>query len=334
MRGYFLFAAKRFLQLAVVVFAGTSAAFLVAHFSPISPVETIIGRVSGQSSFSPTAVESLRATLTELFGYDQPLWQQYLNFWGRFIQGDLGPSLIAFPTPAMELVMRALPWTVGLLTVAIVISWILGNLLGGLAGYFQDNRILKSIGVVAIGIQPIPYYIIAFLLVILFGYVWPVMPISGGFAMSVRPAWSVDFVLSVLWHSLLPAFSLVVAGIGTWFFGMRALVSNIVTEDYVTYADLAGVDRRTVVGGYVMRNALVPQLTALAMALGGIFSGTIITEQVFNYPGLGSLLIRAVNGGDSGLVLAVSCVAVIAVASAIFIIDLLHPLLDPRVRVG
>ncbi|EAR53150.1 oligopeptide ABC transporter, permease protein [Oceanicola granulosus HTCC2516] len=334
MRAYLIFALKRLLQLAVVVFAGVSAAFVVAHFSPISPIETIIGRVAGQSSFSPTAVESLRQTLTELFGYDQPLTQQYLNFWSRFVRGDLGPSLIAFPTPAMELVMRALPWTVGLLTVAIIMAWLLGNILGGLAGYYQNNRPLKAFGIVAIGIQPIPYYIIAFLLVIIFGYLWPVLPISGGFAMAVRPAWSFDFIFSVLHHAILPALSLVLAGIGTWFLGMRALVSNIVTEDYVTYAELGGVNRGTIVMGYVTRNALIPQLTALAMALGGIFSGTIITEQVFSYPGLGTLLIRAVNGGDTGLVLAVSCVSVIAVASAIFIIDLLHPLLDPRVKVG
>ena len=115
---------------------------------------------------------------------------------------------------------------------------------------------------------------------------------------------------------------------------MRALVSNIVTDDYVTYAELAGVGTNRIAFFYVIRNALVPQLTGLAMALGGIFSGTVITEQVFNYPGLGTLLVNAVNGGDTTLVLAVSSIAVIAVASAIFIIDLIYPLLDPRVRVN
>ena len=141
-----------------------------------------------------------------------------------------------------------------------------------------------------------------------------------------------DYILSVIQHAILPVTSLIVVGFGTWFLGMRALVSNIVTEDYVTYAELAGVPRRRVVGSYVMRNAAVPQLTALALALGSIFSGTIITEQVYTYPGLGTLLVDAVNQGDSTTVLAVSTVAVIAVAVAIFIIDLLHPLLDPRVR--
>lgn len=333
MKDYLLFVLKRLLQLAAVVFAGISAAFFITHLSPVSPVETIIGRVAGQSNFSPEAIQSLRETLTELFGTDRPVLEKYANFWSRFIVGDLGPSLIAFPTPAMRLVMLALPWTVGLLVTSIVLYWLIGNVLGGLAGYYQNNRFLKAFGIIAMGIQPIPYYIVAFLLVVIFGYFWPVMPISGGFAMNVRPGFTPEFILSVLHHSILPATSLVIVGLGVSFLGMRALVSNIVTEDYVTYAELAGVKKERVVFSYVIRNAMVPQLTGLAMALGGIFSGTIITEQVFAYPGLGTLLVRAVNGGDTTLVLAVSSIAVIAVAGAIFIIDLLHPLLDPRVRV-
>ncbi|MFN4211785.1 MAG: ABC transporter permease, partial [Devosia sp.] len=254
------------------------------------------------------------------------------TFWGRLVRGDLGPSLMAFPTPAMTLVMRAMPWTVTLLTVATLITFVVGNILGGLAGYSQNNKFLKAFGIVAIAIQPVPYYIVAFILLIIFGFLWPILPISGGFAMNVTPGMNWPYISSVLQHAILPASSLVLVGFGGWFLGMRALVSNVVTEDYVTYAELAGVKKSTIVGGYVMRNALVPQLTALAMALGGVFSGTVITEQVFNYPGLGSLLIDAVNAGDYSLVLAVSTVSVTAVAIAIFIVDLLHPLLDPRIR--
>lgn len=334
MREYLLFALQRLALLAAVVFFGISGAFFISHLSPINPVESIIGEIASRATISPQAVEEMRRSLTEMFGRDVPLWQQYFNFWGRLVVGDLGPSLLAFPTPAMKIVMLALPWTVGLLTISIIITWIVGNVVGGLAGYFQNSRLLKLFGVVAIGIQPIPYYIVAFLMVIVFGFLWPVLPIAGGFAMNVRPGWSIEFVLSILHHAILPAASLVIVGIGTWFLGMRALVSNIVTEDYVTYAELAGVRPGRVVGSYVIRNAVVPQLTALSMALGGIFSGTIITEQVFAYPGLGSLLVRAVNGGDTTLVLAVSSIAIIAVAVAIFIVDLLHPVLDPRVRVG
>ena len=332
MRSYLIFALKRLIQLFAVIVLGCSVAFFVSHMSPISPVDQIIMQVTGRSASSPAAIIELRRTLTELFGLDVPLWQQYLNFLSRLAFLDFGPALMAFPTPAMDLVRLAMPWTVGLLTVSVVITWFLGNLAGGLAGYFQNSRVLKALGVIAIAIQPIPYYLVAFILVILFGFIWPVLPISGGFAMNVRPGFTIEFVLSILHYAILPSLALVLVGFGTWFLGMRALVSNIVTEDYVTYAELAGVSRGRIVGSYVIRNAAVPQLTALAMSLGAIFSGTVITEQVFTYPGLGSLLVRAVNNGDTGVVLAISCISIISVAGAIFIIDLLHPLVDPRVR--
>ena len=332
MHGYLIFMGKRLLQLVAVIFFGVSATFLVTHLSPVSPVESALQRMTARSNFSPEAIISMREALTDMYGVNEPLLEQYINFWLRLFRGDLGPSMLAFPTPAMDLVMRALPYTVCLLTVATLVTFVVGNFLGGLAGYYQNNRFLKAFGIVAMGIQPIPYYIVAFIMLILFGFVWPVLPISGGFAMNVTPGWNMPFVLSVLQHATLPALSLVLVGFGGWFIGMRALVSNVVTEDYVTYAELAGVERSTIVTSYVMRNALVPQLTALAMALGGVFSGTVITEQVFNYPGLGSLLIDAVNAGDYSLVLAVSSVSITAVAVAIFIVDLLYPILDPRVR--
>jgi peptide/nickel transport system permease protein len=333
MKAYVLFLAKRALQLLSVIFFGISAAFFITHLSPIDPVEQAIRRVTSRSNFSPTAVQALRESLTDMYGVNEPLLSQFISFWGRLVRGDLGPSLIAFPTPAMTLVSRALPWTVGLLITSVLFTWIIGNLAGGLAGYYQKNRALKLFGVVSMGLQPIPYYIVAFILLILFGFLWPVLPISGGYAMHVRPGWNMQFILSVLNHAILPALSLVLVGMGLWFLGMRALVSNIITEDYVTYAEIAGIRRSRIVFAYVMRNAAIPQLTALAMVLGGIFSGTVITEQVFSYPGLGSLLIDAVNGGDYTLVIAVTAVAITAVAGAIFIVDLLYPILDPRIRV-
>ncbi|MFD1252622.1 MULTISPECIES: ABC transporter permease [Devosia] len=332
MRSYLLFAGKRLLQLFAVIFFGVSGMFFITYLSPIDPVEQVLGRLSSRSNLSPESIASTREALQAMFGTDQPVFQQYLSYWTRIVRGDLGASLMAFPTPAMELVMRSLPWTMGLMISATMITFVVGNIMGGLAGYFQDNRFLKAFGVIAMALQPIPYYIVAFIILIIFGFLWPVLPISGGFSMEVRPGLTPQFIFSVLQHSLLPALSLVLVGLGGWFIGMRALVSNIVTEDYVTYAELAGVKRRTIVGGYVMRNAMVPQVMALAIVIGQVFSGTIIIEQVFNYPGLGSLLVDAVNYGDYSTVMAVATISVVAVASAIFIVDLLHPLLDPRVR--
>jgi peptide/nickel transport system permease protein len=276
----------------------------------------------------------MRQSLRELYGLQGGLPHQYAVFWKRMALGDFGPSLSAFPTPVSVLIWRAIPWTAGLLFFATVVAWCLGNLLGGLAGYFRRSCLLRAAGVVAMGFHPIPYYIVAFVLLIIFGYLWPVLPISGGAQMNLPRGFDPHFIGSVLLHSILPALSLVLVGIGGWFMGMRSLVSNIVTEDYVVYAELGGVDRRRILRSYVMRNALVPQVTGLAISLGGIFNGAIITEQVFGYPGIGTLLVDAVHAGDYSLVLGITSVSIVAVAASVLLIDLAYPLLDPRVKAG
>lgn len=331
---YWTYLAKRLGQFGLVVFIGITITFLVTHLTPIDPVEQTISAAASFGSTSPEAIAMLRLSLSELYGVQGNLWDQYLVFWGRVLVGDFGPSLSAFPTPVSTLILRALPWTVGLLLTATLISWFLGNLLGGLAGYYRNNLPLRLVGVVAMGLHPIPYYIVAFVLLVVFGYLWPILPIAGGSQMNLQPGFTLPFILSVLEHSILPALSLVLVGIGSWFMGMRALVSNIVTDDHVVFAELAGVPERRIVTSYVMRNALVPQVTGLAMSLGAIFNGAIITEEVFGYPGIGSLLIDAVHAGDYSLVLGVTTVSILAVSVAVLAIDLLYPLLDPRVRVG
>jgi peptide/nickel transport system permease protein len=332
MPAYARYLLKRLAQFALVVFIGVNITYVITHATPIDPVEQTIAVVTSFGATSPDAIAEMRRSLQALYGMEGDALQQYLTFWSRILVGDFGPSLSAFPTPVSVLIGRALPWTIGLLLVSTVLAWIIGNILGGLAGYFPRNPVLRLAGVVAMGLHPIPYYIVAFVLLIIFGFLWPVLPITGGSGMNIAQEWSPGFILSVLKHSILPALSLVVVGIGGWFLGMRALVSNIVTEDYVTYAELAGVPKRRLLGAYVMRNAMAPQLTGLAMSLGAIFNGAIITEQVFGYPGIGTLLVEAVHKGDYSLVLGVATVSIVAVAAAVLIIDLLHPLIDPRVR--
>ena len=139
--------------------------------------------------------------------------------------------------------------------------------------------------------------------------------------MNLPQAWTFEFIASVLKHAILPALSLILIGVGSWFLGMRSLVSNIVTEDYVVYAELAGVESRRILSSYVMRNALVPQVTGLAISLGGIFNGAVITEKVFGYPGVGSLLVDAVYAGDYGLVLGVTTISILGVSIGVLAID-------------
>jgi peptide/nickel transport system permease protein len=332
MRSYAGYLLRRLGQFVLVVFIGINIAYLVTHATPIDPVEQSIAAATAFGSTSPEAIGMMRQSLRELYGLQGGPLEQYAGYWRRVVQLDFGPSLSAFPTPVSTLIWRALPWTAGLLLVATTITWVLGNLLGGLAGYLRDNRLLRIAGLLAMGFHPIPYYIVAFVLLVVFGYLWPVLPITGGAQMNMARGFNLDFVLSVLRHSVLPVLSLVMVGLGGWFMGMRSLVSNIVSEDYVVFAELGGVPRGRILRSYVMRNALVPQVTGLALSLGGIFNGAIITEQVFGYPGIGSLLVDAVHAGDYSLVLGLTSVSIVAVSMAVLLIDLLYPLLDPRVK--
>jgi peptide/nickel transport system permease protein len=330
MSGYLGYLARRLGQFVLVVFIGINIAYVITHASPIDPVEQSISAVTSYGNTAPEAIEQMRTSLRELYGLSGTPVEQYLLFWKRVLRADFGPSMSAFPTPVATLVGRALPWTAGLLTVSTIIAWGLGNLLGGLAGYYQKSRGLKLVGVVAIGLHPIPYYILALLLLIVFGFLWPVLPITGGSAMNLPQTLTFEFIAS----AVLPALSLILIGVGSWFLGMRSLVSNIVAEDYVVYAELAGVRSWRILSSYVMRNALLPQVTGLAMSLGGIFNGAVITEKVFGYPGVGSLLVDAVYAGDYGLVLGVTTISILGVSIGVLAIDLLYPLLDPRVKVS
>jgi peptide/nickel transport system permease protein len=334
MKSYAAYVLRRFGQFVLVMIIGMNIAYVVTHATPIDPVEQSIAAATAFGSTSPEAIGMMRQSLRELYGLQGGWWAQYVGFWKRVVSLDFGPSLSAFPTPVSTLIGRALPWTVGLLLVSTALTWVLGNLLGGLAGYLRNNRALRFAGLIVMGVHPIPYYIVALLLLIVFGYLWPVLPISGGSQMNLARGWSFEFLGSVLKHSVLPVLSLVMVGLGGWFMGMRSLVSNIVSEDYVTYAELGGVAPGRILRSYVMRNALVPQVTGLAMSLGGIFNGAIITEQVFGYPGIGALMIDAVHAGDYSLVLGLTTVSIVAVSFAVLLIDMLYPLLDPRVKVA
>lgn len=334
MDGFPKYLVQRLFQFFLVVFLGVSLTFLITTMSPIDPVEQSLSLMTSFGATDPRSVELMREALAELYGLKGSVIEQYFAFWGRVLRGDFGPSLSSFPTPVMSLIMQALPWTVGLLLQALIISWCLGNLLGALAGYFRSNVLLKLSGMLIMAMHPVPAYIIGLVLLIIFGFIWPILPISGGAQMNLQPGFSLAYIGSVIQHGTLPALTLVLGGVGSWFISMRSLVSNIVTDDHVVYAELGGVSSGKIFSQYVARNALLPQLTGLALSLGSVFGGAVITEFLYNYPGVGRLLIQGIYRGDYSLVLGVTTISIIAVAVAVFIIDLLYPLIDPRVRLG
>jgi len=320
-------------QWALVIFIGVTVTFIIPRLSPNDPVETRVGQMmmSGGQVY-PEAVAHLREALTEMYGLKGSSWEQYVAFWGRLFRGDLGPSLSTFPTPVTTLIAQAMPWTLGLLLTAVLISWVLGNVLGAFASYYPKSRIMSVIDVLSQAVRPIPYYVMALVMLIMFAYVIKIFPFSGAYPPGTRVQLTPQFMLTVIKHSALPALSLVTLGMGGWFLGMKSLCSNIISEDYVVYAETTGLHENKILFNYVMRNALLPQITGLGLQLGSIFSGALIMEVVFGYPGMGMLTLQAVMGNDYSLIMGIAIFSIVGVATSVLILDLIYPLFDPRVR--
>ena len=323
----------RLIQYFLVIFLGITAVFFIPRLIPNDPVQRTLQEMKARGSFlDPGTMDDIIADLTEMYGLEGSWGEQYLAFWGRFVHGDFGVSFFQFPTPVNKLIGIALPWTLGLLVVTTLLSWTLGNIIGGLAGYYPRRGWSRALDTVAMIVRPLPYYIFAFALLLLLAYVVRWFPVSGGYGLGRTVALNWGFIKDVLWHSVLPALSLVILGGAVNFQTMKLIVQNINAENFVQYAKLGGVTEDRIVSKYVIRNALLPQITGLALSLGQIFSGALITEIVFSYPGLGSLLYHAIVNGDYNLIMGITVFSIFAITTAILIVDLLYPIFDPRVR--
>jgi len=324
----------RIIQYLTIMFVGITITFIIPRLAPTDPVESQVSvMIARGNSLDPGSIESMRAALTDLYGLSGSPIEQYFTFWGRLLQGDLGPSLSNFPTPVSKMIGQALPYTLRLLIPAVIISFIFGNVLGALSSYYPENKALNLIEVLGQAVRSIPYYIVAIVLLVVFSYFIPIFPFSGAYPIGTRPDWSSpEFIFEYIKHGVLPVATLVLVGFGGWFVGMKSLTSNIISEDYVVYAETAGLKKNRILVQYIMRTAMLPQLTALAMVLGTVFSGALIMEVVFGYPGIGSLAIRAIYSNDYSMIMGITIYSIIGVATAVFIMDLLYPLFDPRVR--
>ena len=323
----------RLISYFLVIWLGITVVFLIPRLTPNDPVMKMIDQMRARgSTLEPGAMDGIIRDLTVMYGLEGSTLDQYKDFWVRLVQGDLGVSFFQFPTRVNQIIGTALPWTLGLLLTSTAISWISGNLIGGLAGYFTRKGWSKGLDAIAMIIRPQPYYIFAFVLLLLFAYVVRWFPVTGGSSLGAVPTFTWEYIKDVIWHSTLPAVSLVVLGGAVNFQIMKLLVQNVNSESYVQYAKLGGVTENRIVTKYIIRNALLPQITGLALSLGQIFSGALITEIVFSYPGLGMLLFRAIANGDYNLIMGITILSIVGITTAILILDLTYPLFDPRVR--
>jgi peptide/nickel transport system permease protein len=323
----------RLIQYLLVIWLGITIVFIIPRITPNDPIMRMVGEMRARGSYmEPGAMDQIINDLTEMYGLKGSWTDQYWAFWGRLFRGDFGVSYFQFPAKVNKLITTAMPWTLGLLLTTTAFSWIGGNIIGGLAGYFSRKNWSRVLDAIAMVIRPLPYYIFAFSLLLLFAWQVRVFPVTGGSSLGAIPTFTWPFIKDVLWHSALPALSLAILGGAVNFQVMKLIVQNINSESFVQYAKMGGVTENRIVGKYVIRNALLPQITGLALSLGQIFSGALITEIVYGYPGLGGLLYRAILNGDYNLIMGITIFSIIGITTAILVVDLTYPLFDPRVR--
>ncbi|MFD2647189.1 ABC transporter permease [Devosia albogilva] len=328
---YLRYATQRFgLMLAVIVLA-VSINFLLPRLMPGDPIEAQLNQLlatgSGGGGDISAMVESYRAR----FGLDRPLWEQYLNYWGATLRLDLGVSLAAYPERVIDAVRAGLPWTIGLLGFATLVSFALGTLLGGLMGWPRSPRWLQPFGSSVVLFSSIPYFLIGMVLLYLFAIVWRIFPAGGGLPFGLQTGFNWETISAIAMHATLPAASIILAEIGAWALGMRGMLVSVLGEDYIALADAKGLTPRRIFFWYGMRNALLPQLTKLALAMGHIVSGAILVEVIFSYPGIGFRLYQAIQSKDYFVIQGIVLILSVSIAVAMFILDLIYPLIDPRI---
>ncbi|MGI5492982.1 ABC transporter permease [Microtetraspora malaysiensis] len=319
---------RKLLIYGLTFFVAVTINWMIPRFMPGDPVQSMLARAN---IAQPEAVEAMRVHYTDLFGFDLPLWKQYANFWAALFRGDLGISIWLFPTPVADVIARAVPYTLGLLLPAILLSWIAGNRFGAFAARrkWLDNTALP-IGYL---LTATPYMWLAILLAWGLGVVAGVLPVAGAYSYAMQPEWSWDFVGSLLQHWLLPFASLFLVAFGGWAIGMRNMIIYELEADYVRYLRSLGASGR-LIRRYAFRNAILPQVTGLALQLGVLVAGALVTEIVFSYPGLGHLILQAIQNQDFFLLQGIFLFIVVGVLIANFVIDVAYVVVDPRTRVG
>jgi peptide/nickel transport system permease protein len=321
------FLTRKLVTYLLAFFVGVTIDWGIPHLMPGDPVQVYLSSFSLQ----PAGYAALYKTMSEAFGTNLPLWDQYLHYWQGLLTGNLGVSYSNFPSRVTTLITQALPYTLALLVPAIVLSYILGNRLGAAAARRKvlDNSVLP-LGYV---LQAVPYPWLALALPYLLGVVWHVFPISGGYSNTMLPNWSWSFVWSLITHWFLPFLTVFLVSLGGWAIGMRNLVIYELENDSSRYLRALGASER-VIRRYAYRNASLPQLSGLALALGVVIGGNIVTEIAFQYPGLGHLIYTAITNKDYFLLQGIFIFIIFGVLLANFIIDLVFITVDPRTRLS
>lgn len=325
MRRYF---GRKLFTYTLTFFIAATIDWLIPRFMPGDPVA---GLMAKQGGISPEGATALVQYYNNLFGLDRPIPEQFINFWASLLHGDLGRSVYGHGRPVTEAIMAAVPYTLALLIPAILLSWWAGNSFGALAARrkWLDSTVLP-VGYI---LTATPYMWLGLVLAFVLGFSLRIFPLSGGYGFNLEPTLTWGFLTDLVAHWMMPFLSLFMVMFGGWAIGMRNMIIYELESDYSRYLEALGAPRG-LVRKYAFRNAMLPQITGLALQLGVIVAGSLVTEIVFSYPGIGSLLFNAIKSEDYFLLQGIFLFIIVGVLLANFIVDIVYVIVDPRTRVG
>lgn len=317
--------------LILVIWTAITINFLIPKMTPRNPLREKLLEQASRSGYIEEGFDEMVAAYEAKFGLDQPLWRQYVRYMGDVLRGDLGFSIANYPKTVWELVRTALPWTLGLLAVTTIVAFVLGTILGAMMAWPKSSPFIRHILPSFLVLGAIPAYLVALILIYFISYKWQWLPLAGGYRLGTVPSMSIEFALDVLKHSLLPALAIVLTSMGGWVIGMRGMMVTVQGEDYMTFGEAKGLKDGRLFNRYGVRNAILPQVTGLALSFSTLVSGSVLVELVFQYPGVGTLLQRAISQLDYWMIYGINLIIIVSIAVAMFIMDMVYPLLDPRI---
>jgi peptide/nickel transport system permease protein len=323
--------AYRFGMFLFVIWAAATLNFLLPRLVPGDPITTMLQRLETDGQ-AVSNLDSLISAYRERFGLDAPLGEQYVRYLLSTLSFDFGYSITAFPTTVNEIIANSLPWTIMLLATTTALAFVIGTLLGALFVWQQRISVLRAVTWFLIIVAPLPYYLVAIVFLFLFGITLRWFPVTSAPLLARIDGFNLESIGEVLRYSLLPAISILIASIGAWAVNMRAMMTMVRGEDFITMARAKGLPEGQVMRSYAMRNAMLPLVTQFGISLARVVSGATLVEVIFLYPGLGSKLLDAVKNLDFTIIQGITFILVVSVATGVMLIDLLYPRLDPRIR--
>jgi peptide/nickel transport system permease protein len=323
---------RRFFFFLFVIWAASTVIFIIPRLSGQDPVKEKLLLEAQRGGSMQQGLDEIAKSYQARLGLDKPLLTQYRNYMYDIIRFDMGPSISFFPRSVNSMIADSIVWTISLIGTVIILGFLIGTLAGALLGWPKSPGYLQFLFMPFLTLSAIPQYLLGMILAFIFAASLEWLPLFGPYAPGTNPELSIGFIIDLLRHAILPGSALVLSAIGFWAVGMRGMMINNQGEDFMIQAEAKGLKSRRIFFRYGVRNAMLPQITGLALAMGTLLTGALLIERIFVYPGLGDILFQAIRLSDFFVIRGIVLTVIITVAFATFLLDVFYPYLDPRVK--